>query len=658
MAAIGLARSAAFPVLALLFSVLSHAHPAATPKVARPDRPSSSKSVTWELRGKVTAPDGQPIAGAKVTFHLPDQTAAGAPIETDLLGAFHARVSFALPEGVPTDSGLPFALLVMVTKQGYRRAWELVRGTSSDAGDDLLLVLQDDERRAVLLMPASLLQALAARFTKAERLQPFAPAAREDCTRGAKKFATPGHLAEAMQLLERARSSDPACFGCQLLLGLGHFEAGGWGQAERLLVAAAGLDGSGTVANRRPEPLVVLAVKRMWEDHSAEAEQYLRVALEFDPSNPLALQELGRLLMFRRDLAEAERCLNEAAKNGAPPEVHLVRSSLYLMQRDFRKARREFNRYQAKRYPIAVARAYPSYRPPVHPGAMRVWQDLRTYSHLMRYGKPESVVTRPLKKLVAEIQELREIQPAPSQEELPSLLKQAGNVVERFLTRFPNTISDEQVVQEELSRSRGVKETHESQYQYLVVIRPGWVRNFVTVYRTDEQGNRLPDNSTGGGLMLDKTATMYSVLFLPSNQAGTDFRLLGRQFIRGRETRVIAFAQRPLESKVTWQTMSRTGPIPYLLQGIAWIDTHTHQIVLLRADLLKPLKEIDLKRTTVTIEYGEAKVEGAPGTYWLPLRVTVLAELGRDAFRNQYSYSNFRLFNVQSTIRTDLKELE
>jgi len=90
-----------------------------------------------------------------------------------------------------------------------------------------------------------------------------------------------------------------------------------------------------------------------------------------------------------------------------------------------------------------------------------------------------------------------------------------------------------------------------------------------------------------------------------------------------------------------------------LFQGIAWVDSNNYQIVLLRTDLLKPLNEAGLKRSTPSTEYGEVSVRGVPGTFWLPQKVDVFISYRGKTFRNRHTYSNFRLFKVESTIRVD-----
>ena len=71
-----------------------------------------------------------------------------------------------------------------------------------------------------------------------------------------------------------------------------------------------------------------------------------------------------------------------------------------------------------------------------------------------------------------------------------------------------------------------------------------------------------------------------------------------------------------------------------LVQGIAWVDEETFQVLRLRSDLLAPLYTIGLDRLTTEVNFSEVRLQDVARPLWLPREVSV------QIFMNQYSYEN------------------
>jgi hypothetical protein len=142
-----------------------------------------------------------------------------------------------------------------------------------------------------------------------------------------------------------------------------------------------------------------------------------------------------------------------------------------------------------------------------------------------------------------------------------------------------------------------------------------------------------------------------SLNFHTSHQSGASYRLLGRQEMDGQPTYVVAFAQRP-------ETAQRIGrfdfdgkSVPVLVQGIAWVDIKTWQIIRMRTDLLKPPPNTRLRRQTTEIQFGEVRFKEIATPLWLPREVTVTVEWKGKTFRNLHRYSDFKVFRVETEER-------
>jgi hypothetical protein len=194
--------------------------------------------------------------------------------------------------------------------------------------------------------------------------------------------------------------------------------------------------------------------------------------------------------------------------------------------------------------------------------------------------------------------------------------------------------------------------------QYLLLLRPKWATTFAVEHRLNpsrEVGARAPQT----GIWLTTINSIMSMtLLLPRHRAGMEFRVLGTKDFDGRATHIIGFAQRPLVSKVQGKLKTNNFDNPYMLQGLIWLDQTTGRILRVRSDLLKPLKDAGIKSYSTDVNYEETPVGGAPGTYWLPQRISVRVESQNEVYDAQHVFSEYRLYTAESTIKTDLGEVQ
>jgi len=263
-------------------------------------------------------------------------------------------------------------------------------------------------------------------------------------------------------------------------------------------------------------------------------------------------------------------------------------------------------------------------------------------------------------ELVKALPELKGLATGQSQEELATLLRKVGDNVAAFFRDFPNTTSVEEVRQERflpgelnpyyLERTSPLPESQEQTFHYLMLAGPeDRPMSGLQEYRTDDKGRRLDLRSMAKApSILTSGFVSSAIYFHPMHQDGSAFRYLGRQHIDKRETYVVAFAQRPVATRlVEWVgNGEKTGAV--LLQGVAWIDPTTYQIIRMRTDLLAPRPDIHLERQSTEIRFAEVHLKTLPGAFWLPGEVVVTVKFFGEIYRNTHHYSHFRLFKVET----------
>jgi hypothetical protein len=276
------------------------------------------------------------------------------------------------------------------------------------------------------------------------------------------------------------------------------------------------------------------------------------------------------------------------------------------------------------------------------------------------YVNVRSIVDWSPAELSEALPELKALKPAPSQEKLPLILRRLGENIEAFFQSVPNISCIEEITQDQLRPDGSAGKRLEQEFRYLVLAHREKSEINFEEYRTDGKGNRIEPQGLEGGFMLTRGFAAASLHFHPLLKSDSTFRYLGEQVVDGRETYVVAFAQRPgwahlsgrvISSEVDPITESvRERSVLVLVQGIAWIDPVSFRCIRIRTDLLAPRLDIKLGRQSTDIYFGEVHFPRIVAPLWLPRQVIVTSEWRGRTFRNRHRYRDFKLFTVEIKI--------
>jgi len=258
----------------------------------------------------------------------------------------------------------------------------------------------------------------------------------------------------------------------------------------------------------------------------------------------------------------------------------------------------------------------------------------------------------PLEQLIREIPELKGLEPAGDQDELPMILRGTGHTVEAFFEHMVNVVAHEEVKQELINRKGKTTANRQRFYDYLILIHRDERPPRVDEYRMDANGNASKQKGLANGYSITSGFALKCIHFLPGLRWESTFRYLGDQTTDGRETYVVAFAQLPGRSTVTTHANGIWGTVILLVQGIAWVDRSTFQILRMRTDLLAPRDDIGLAQQTTQLRLDEFQLPGVPKPLWLPSEVTVNVTFNGQYLRNQHQYPEYKLFRVSVKIVT------
>jgi len=264
---------------------------------------------------------------------------------------------------------------------------------------------------------------------------------------------------------------------------------------------------------------------------------------------------------------------------------------------------------------------------------------------------PEQVRARP---------ELRKLQLAESQQDLPKVLREVGDRVAAFFDSFPNTTSTEEVQSGQCNPEKETcAVTFKARYQYLLIGRTAAGQRAMDEFRADKNGRPIeyqPDSQRLAHVPILTSGYAAAPLlhFHPRNQMASRFRYFGRQRLRGEVADVVGFAEIPGKYCCPVRYSLKDKEATLFVQGLAWVDATTHQILRIQTELVAPRPDLGLERQTTRTEYSSVRLPEVATAFWLPTDVLVDIWLRRGTrplrVRNIHRYSHYKLFRVESRI--------
>lgn len=257
-----------------------------------------------------------------------------------------------------------------------------------------------------------------------------------------------------------------------------------------------------------------------------------------------------------------------------------------------------------------------------------------------------------LERKVPELKGLNAESDAP-----PDLWAKFGSSISEMVNKVPSLAADEEI--DQTQRPNGTEhsmgcmrcpgnaaaERRES-FNYLMLIHETATGKMLEEDRTETRPR--PDQPPLQPFF--RGFVQEWIAFWPGNRSEAHFRYLGEQKIQGRRAFVVAYAQVPGAVPLPGQIQVKGRNIPLLLQGVAWIDSESYQILQLRTDLLEPQLEIDLLTQTSEIRFGPVRIPTLDLTLWLPKNVNVESKTTDDIFDEQHSYSKYHLYQATARI--------
>jgi len=261
------------------------------------------------------------------------------------------------------------------------------------------------------------------------------------------------------------------------------------------------------------------------------------------------------------------------------------------------------------------------------------------------------LLDEPLEQLIKRVPELKGIRKAASSQTLSTILGKTGENVDKFFDNFVDVIAQEEIRQERWSKSQVVHDN------YLILRHGSGSQARIEEFRMDEKGKRLERVGLDKGFFVTSGFALSCVYFSRLFQWDSRFQYLGDQTIGGRDAYVVAFAELPGARLPVTLRGPRGTPVHMLLQGVAWIDAASFQILQIRSDILTPHPQVGLEELTTKVRFSQVRLPDGGVPLWLPRDANVQVKLSKvldltfqASFQNLHRYKNYRPYRVSARI--------
>jgi tetratricopeptide (TPR) repeat protein len=450
--------------------------------------------------------------------------------------------------------------------------------------------------------------------------------------------------------------------------------------------ARARFEKAAQMAPGNPDIQYLLGMLEYTQEHFDAARAKFQAALSIYPSHERSLLALGELQIRTGDPAAAAQTLEKAYQlNGADWRTHWLLANAYAEQKNFEKAiphatraaelgkehaapawmllgqilAEEGKREEAKKAFESVVRRFPN--DTAVPEAKKQLAALekavaRNVSSPPAPPQPPSQrssqpASPPLAPLSAHPWAPADIDSKeyPAVEDVAcsenDLVQRTQTKMMRQLGNFEKFLATEHIEHQEVDAHGIPGSVREKDFNYLIFVehpKPGM--SFLNESR--DGGDNLGAFPTS--LATQGLAALALSVFNPDYQGDLIYACEGLGTWRGQAVWRLRFEQRKeVPSRIRmWRNNRGTYSIP--LKGRVWIAASSYDVLHVETDLREPVKDLELTRDHLLIDYGPVKFERGGTTLWLPWDAEMFMELRGKRYHHTHTLRNYMLFSVDA----------
>ena len=231
---------------------------------------------------------------------------------------------------------------------------------------------------------------------------------------------------------------------------------------------------------------------------------------------------------------------------------------------------------------------------------------------------------------------------APAQSVVPAnLVDQAQKQVVSYIGKLADLHCTEDVLQEKLKPNGGSEISSKSQYDYFLYMQ-GNSYDFQLSESRLEIGTQKQARQP---LLLTNGFSTLLLVFHPYYRSAFEFTTGPAETLDGRSVIPVHFAH--IQGARTPAAMALRGrEFPLELEGTAWLDSHSGQVVRMDAGLEHEMTDVGMKSLKIRVDYMPSP---RPSDHFMvPARAVVELQTPKQRWRNTHTFHNYKLFSTEA----------
>jgi hypothetical protein len=222
-----------------------------------------------------------------------------------------------------------------------------------------------------------------------------------------------------------------------------------------------------------------------------------------------------------------------------------------------------------------------------------------------------------------------------------NLVDQAQKQVVSYVGKLADLHCTEDVLQEKLKPNGGSELSSKSQYDYFLYMQ-GNSYDFQLSESRLEIGTQKQAHQP---LLLTNGFSTLLLVFHPYYRNAFDFTAGPSETIDGRSVIPVHFAH--VKGARTPAALALRGrEFPLELEGTAWLDAHSGQVVRIDAGLEHEMTDVGMKSLKIRVDYVPSPK--ASDHFMVPSRAVVELQTPKQHWRNTHTFHNYKLFSTEA----------
>ena len=222
-------------------------------------------------------------------------------------------------------------------------------------------------------------------------------------------------------------------------------------------------------------------------------------------------------------------------------------------------------------------------------------------------------------------------------------IKKAQRQITAYLVQLADLHCADDVTQEQLTGNGHVEASARARYDYLIMMSGNGDDFQLNESRIESPESR--HKLTSKPMLITNGIATVLLVFHPYYRDGFNFETGGEETVDGKRVIPIHFAHIP--GRRTPAALALRGrEYPLDLEGTAWLDKQTGDVVKVDATLLHDMSDVGLRSLHIHVEYKLANLNKSTPPIALPALAVVDLTTPRQHWRNTHLFEDYKSFST------------